>query len=99
MPVTRSLLLAACAAGFAIHTARAEIFDHLSMSASPSTYDGPCPVTIKLESVIKFEVSFNRREQFVYRWEDDLETLTDDVTTYSSGRTNRVEASILVHGP
>jgi hypothetical protein len=99
MSVTRSLLLAACAAVIAGHAARAEIFDHLSTSASPSTYEGRCPVAIKLESVIKFEVSFNRREQYVYRWEDDVKTLTDDVTTYSTGRTNRVEGSILVRGP
>jgi len=99
MPVTRSLLPAACAVVFGFHPARAEIFDHLSTSATPSRYEGPCPVTIKLESVIKFDVSFNRREQFGYRWEDDLETLTDDVTTYSNGRTNRVETSILVRGP
>jgi hypothetical protein len=48
MPVTRSLVLAACAAGFAFHAARAEIFDHLSMSASPSTVHGPVGKTVTI---------------------------------------------------
>ncbi len=99
MPVTRLLLLAAVAAAFAGQTASAEIFDHLTTTATPSTYDGPCPIEIKLESVIKFEVSFNRQEQFFYRWERGNEILTDVVATYSKGRTNRVEATVLVTGP
>ena len=99
MPVARSLLLAVCLAGFAGHAARAEIFDHLSTSATPNKYDGPCPVSIKLESVIKFEVSFNAQEKFTYRWESNDRTLTDDAVAVSKGRTNRVSETIEISGP
>ena len=99
MIVARPLLLTLLAVSLAGHTAKAEIFDHLSVSAVPSDYDGPCPVSIKLESVIKFEVSFNTQEKFVYRWESGDETLTDNVFTVSKGRSNHVETTISLSGP
>jgi hypothetical protein len=99
MFVVRLLLLAALATGLAGQAARAEIFDHLSVDVTPSTYEGPCPVSIKLRSVIKFEVSFNRQEQFVYRWEAKDQPLTDDVVTSSKGRINRVETTVDLQGP
>ncbi len=99
MSVARLLLLPSLAAGLAGHAALAETFGHLSVSATPSTYEGPCPVSIKLESVIKFDVSFDRQEQFVYRWEGNEQPLTDDVVTYSKGRTNKVEATVQIREP
>ena len=99
MSVARLLSLASAACVVACYTAQAETFDHLSVSATPSTYEGPCPVAIKLESVIKFDVSFNRQEQYVYRWEGNEQPLTDDVVTYSKGRTNKVEATVRIQEP
>jgi len=99
MSFARLVLVAAFAAGLAGHTAKAELFDHISVSATPSKYDGPCPVSIKLESVIKFEVSFNTQEKFFYRWESNGRTLTDDEVALSKGRINRVTETIDVSGP
>jgi len=101
MSVWARLAMATClvAAGLAGHAAKAEIFDHISMSATPSTYDGPCPLSIKLESVIKFEISFNRQEQYVYRWEANDNPLTDDAHALSKGRSNQVEDTIEVNAP
>jgi hypothetical protein len=99
MPVLRFMLLLAFTAGLAGHAAQAELFDHISVSATPSTYDGPCPVSIKLESVIKFEVSFNTQEKFFYRWESNDKSLTDDAVAFSKGRTNRVAETIEISGP
>lgn len=99
MSLARLLLPLAVVGCFAGTTAKAEIFDHLSVSATPSTYEGHCPASIKLESVIKFDVSLNRQEQYVYRWESDDETLTDDFSGVSKGRTNRVETTILISKP
>jgi len=67
MFVARLVLLVASAVVFAVRPANAETFDYLSVSADPSTYDGPCPVSIKLESVIKFDVIMNHDEKFYYR--------------------------------
>ena len=99
MSYSRLMLVAALSAGLAGHAARGEVFDHISMSATPSTYEGPCPVSIKLESVIKFEVSFNTQEKFYYRWESNDRSLTDDQVTFSKGRTNRVAETIEISGP
>jgi hypothetical protein len=99
MSFARLLLVAALAAGVAGHTARAELFDHISVSATPSKYEGPCPVSIKLESVIKFEVSFNTQEKFFYRWESNDRSLTDDAVAVSKGRSNRVAETIEISGP
>ena len=98
MSFVRLALVAAFSAGLAGH-AKAELFDHISMAATPSTYEGPCPVSIKLESVIKFEVSFNTQEKFSYRWESGDKTLTDDAVALSKGRTNRVSDTIEIAGP
>lgn len=99
MSFARLFLVTAFAAGLAGHAARAELFDHISVSATPNTYDGPCPVSIKLETVIKFEVSFNTQEKFTYRWESNDRSLTDDAVGFSKGRTNRVSETIEVSGP
>ena len=99
MSFARLFLVTALAVGLVGHAAKAELFDHISMSVTPSTYDGPCPVSIKLESVIKFEVSFNTQERFTYRWESMDTTLTDEQVTSSKGRTNRVAETIEISGP
>ena len=99
MSFGRLFLVTAVAAGLACHAAKAELFDHISTTATPSKYDGPCPVSIKLESVIKFEVSFNTQEKFTYRWESNDTTLTDDQVALSKGRTNRVAETIEMSGP
>ena len=99
MLFARLFLVTAAAAGLAGHAAKAETFDHISVSATPNKYDGPCPVSIKLESVIKFEVSFNTQEKFYYRWESNNATLTDDAVAMSKGRSNHVAESIEVSGP
>ena len=99
MSCARSVLVAALSACLVGSAAKAELFDHLSTSATPSTYDGPCPVSIKLESVIKFEVSFNEQEKFSYRWESGDRTLTDDQVAFSKGRINRVAETIEISGP
>jgi hypothetical protein len=99
MSVARLLLPAALTIGLACHSAKAELIDHLSVEATPSTYEGPCPVTIKLQSIIKFEVSFNTQEKFVYRWEAKDKTLTEEVVALSKGRTNHVETTIDIQAP
>jgi hypothetical protein len=99
MPVTRLLLLSAVAAGLSGQMASAEMFDHLTTSATPSTYDGPCPIEIKLESVIEFDAGFNRQQVFYYRWENGSKVLTDVLATHSKETGNRVEATTLVQGP
>ncbi len=99
MSFARLLLSAALTIGLAGQSAQAELFDHLSMEATPSTNEGPCPVTIKLQSVIKFEVSFNTQEKFVYRWEAKEKTLTEEVVALSKGRTNHVETTIDIQAP
>ncbi|HEX4506602.1 MAG TPA: hypothetical protein VH722_12795 [Alphaproteobacteria bacterium] len=99
MSFTRLMLVAALTAVLAGHPAEAELFDHISISATPSTYDGPCPASIKLESVIKFEVSFNTQEKFFYRWESNDKTLTDEAVAVSKGRNNRVLETIEITGP
>jgi len=99
MSLARLFLVTAVAAGLPGYAAKAETFDHISVSATPNKYDGPCPVSIKLESVIKFEVSFNTQEKFYYRWESNNETLTDAAVAVSKGRTNRVAETIEVSAP
>ena len=99
MSFARLFLVTAFAAGLAGHAVKAELFDHISTSATPTTYDGPCPVSIKLESVIKFEVSFNTQEKFYYRWESNDRSLTDDAVAVSKGRSNRVAETIEISGP
>src|ERR1700761_8314744 len=99
MSYSRLMLVAALSAGLAGHAARGEVFDHISMSATPSTYEGPCPVSIKLESVVKFEVRFNTQEKFYYRWESKDRSLTDDAIAVSKGRSNRVTDTIEISGP
>ena len=99
MSFTRLMLVAALSAGLAGHAAKAETFDHISVSATPDKYDGPCPVSIKLESVVKFEVSFNTQEKFYYRWESNDRSLTDEAVAVSKGRSNRVTETIEVSGP
>ena len=80
-------------------SAKAETFDYLSASAVPSTYDGPCPVTIKLESLVRFDIDYNRQEKYSYRWEGGDEALTEFVTTFSKGRNNRVEGTAEISAP
>lgn len=99
MSFARLFLMTGFAAGLAGHAANAELFDHISVSATPSTYDGPCPVSIKLESVIKFEISFNTQDKYTYRWESNDRSLTDDAVALSKGRTNRVAETIEISGP
>lgn len=99
MSIARLLLLTVLMASFAGLAARAETFDRLSTTAEPSSYDGHCPVLIKLEGVIKFDVSLNTQEKYVYRWESDREILTDYVTTFSKGRNNHVDGIIQVQEP
>jgi hypothetical protein len=94
----RIWLAIALATSLIVPAAIAETFDHLSVDATPSTYEGPCPVSIKLHSVIKFDVSFNNQEKFVYRWEANGEPLTDDVVTSSKGRSNHVETTVQLQG-
>jgi len=98
MSFARLMLVTAVALGLG-HAANAELFDHISTIATPSTYDGPCPVSIKLESVVKFEVSFNTQEKFNYRWESGDRTLTDDAVAVSKGRTNRLTETIELSAP
>ena len=99
MIATRLLLLAAFAAGVASQSAKAETIDHISVTATPATYEGPCPVSIKLESLIRFDVIYNREEKYLYRWESNDEALTEYVTTFSKGRNNHVEGSAELQGP
>lgn len=99
MPALRLMIPLVLVTGLAGDAAKAELFDHISISATPSTYDGPCPVSIKLESVVKFEVSFNTQEKFTYRWESNDRSLTDDAVALSKGRTNRVTETIEISGP
>ena len=96
MSVLRLCLFTTLAATLAGQTAKAEIFHRLSVTATPSQYEGPCPASIKLESVIKFEVSFNTQEQYVYRWESNDVILTDDTVAMSKGRSNHVETTVQV---
>ena len=100
MAVDRLFLLGVLAAtGLAGRAATAEIIDHVSTSAMPSSYDGPCPVSIKLEGVVSFEFFLDTHEQYVYRWESGDRILTDDVVTLSRGRRNHVETELEIQQP
>jgi hypothetical protein len=99
MSIAGLLPLALLTACLAHEAAGAEVFDYIRTSATPANYEGHCPVSIKLEGVIKFDVSFNVQEKYFYRWENDHEPLTEFVPTFSKGRTNHVEGSIELSGP
>jgi hypothetical protein len=66
---------------------------------SQTVYDGPCPVTIKLEGAVMFDVARNNQENYAYHWATGDQQLTDDVKAFSKGRTNHVESSIQLQEP
>ena len=99
MRIARLLPLAILAASLVRDAAEAEVFDYIGTSATPANYEGHCPVSIKLEGVVKFDVSFNVQEKYFYRWENDHESLTDFEPALSKGRTNHVEGTIELNGP
>jgi hypothetical protein len=92
--------IAALIGGLIAGTAHAGLFDHIVVKATPDSFDGPCPTTIKLEATITFGIILGRRIKYVYRWEDDGNVLTDDVVTESSGSLHEhLETTLQVQQP
>jgi hypothetical protein len=57
------------AAGGAVGTvAEADRIDRVVTTISPAAYDGTCPMTIKLEGAVIFDVARNNQENYAYHW-------------------------------
>jgi len=101
MHIRRYLFAAAvvATAGAVGPAAEADRIDRVVTTIAPAAYDGPCPVTIKLEGAVIFDVARNNQENYAYHWATVDQQLTDDVKAFSKGRTNHVESSIQLQEP
>ncbi len=76
------------------HAALADHIERLTTTAAPDTYDGKCPVLVKLQGNVIFTGVQNVGEIFAYRWESANGPLTDDAKAPVLGRQNRVDATL-----
>jgi hypothetical protein len=89
----RLTLLSALAlvAIFNTRPAVAAIIEHVTTEVTPNPYEGPCPASLKLDGVVTFGLNPGQKIKYVYRWESGDRVLTEDVTTKSTGKRDRIQ--------
>ncbi len=92
-----AVLAAAC---FTVQAAMADRIERVTTTAAPATYDGKCPVLVKLQGVVIFSLGGqDNSSKFSYHWESGADAITEDTTGASFGRQNRVEATVQIDEP
>ena len=91
----RLILLSALVVAMVLGTrsASASIIDYVTTEVTPNPYEGPCPVSIKLQGSVTFGLSPGQKIKYVYRWESSDRVLTEDVVAMSTGRKDHIEGT------